>query len=229
MKTIQISSPRNWTPKRADSWVSPYSIEQYTDAQKGAKAHPLQPAIEQALDVSSGESHQLNFVNAPSGCAPDVAAFLSGEPDAMLDCEFSKAQRGPVKVYACIATSGLIESKDVATHIAKIAQAVYSVGLVRPVTVQFYVAGRISKRDPDTLILLPEFNSFDCIDAGLLALIADPRTAREFMYGSTPKFSGTLKWPSVNPVFNDGVNIKQLTSGDKPPSIEQLITLINGD
>jgi len=230
---IRIKAPgvRDWTPKQSGKWYSPYTLDQYTQAQKGAKAHPLQATIERALDISSGESHQLNLINAPSGCAPDVAAFCAGEPDAMLDCEFSKAQRGPVRVYVDISSELSISAQDVAEHVAKIAQAVYSVGLARPVTVKFYVCGRASKKHADALISLPEINSYDCIDAGLLALVADTRTAREMMLDLVPDMqkTGAVKWPENEPVFSDGVKIDALKSAKDSPSIEKLITLINGD
>lgn len=229
MQIIHAKGVRDWTPATRREWTSPYSPEVYAAAQAGRERHPLQSIIEDALSVDAGDSQNLTLTQGPEGMAVDVAAYLAGEPDCMIDADYSRVQRGPAAVFADIGTANTFSAEQVAQHLANIARAVYSVGLVRPVTVTFFVAGRASLRHKDSCAMLPEIDSFSCIDAGLLALIADPRTAREHLYyGTLPDTTKTrsVKWPSRPAVF-DGVNIQPLRHGQTPPTVAELIEKIN--
>lgn len=229
MQIVHAAGVRDWTPIKTGAWYSQYPPEVYAAAQRGEARHPLQSIIEDALSVDAGDSHNLTLTNGPTGIAPDIAAFLSGEPDCMIDADYCRVQRGPVAVFVDTGTAASYSAEDVARHFANIARAVYSVGLVRPVTVTFYAAGRASKKHKDSAAFLPAVDSFSCIDAGLLALIADPRTTREHLYyNGLPgtRETRSVIWPSTPPKF-DGVNIGALHHGQRPPTVAELIELIN--
>lgn len=229
MQIIHAPGVRDWTPENLRPWFSQWEPEIYIAAQRGEARHPLQSIIEDALSIEAGDSHNLTLTNGPTGIAPDVAAYLAGEPDCMIDADYCKTHRGPVRVFADISTNTTYSAEEVAVHLANIARAVYSVGLVRPVTVTFLATGRASLKHKDSAALLPEIDSFSCIDAGLLALIADPRTAREHLYYNVlpdTRKTGRVKWTAYPAKFV-GVNIPPLKLGQRAPTVAELIDLIN--
>ena len=215
MAFIELHAPSvlDWTPKQTGDWYSSFSPSVYYESQIGRSRHPLQDKIEEALDFEVAGGVGFAMVNGPTGCAPDVAAYLSGEPDCMIDFDIIKNESAPIEVFIDIASSENISAEDVALHISNIASAAYQIGMSRPVTLNFYVAGRSNNKD--YVVLLPKIHSWEVQDSRILALISDTRTVRESCYGEIHKQNSGkkgIKWPDSIIKF-DGVMINPLGGG----------------
>ncbi len=210
---LQAPSVLDWTPKQTGDWYSSFSPSIYADVQKGVVRHPLQDKIEEALDFEVAGGVGSAMVNGPTGCAPDVAAYLSGEPDCMIDFDIVKSESAPIEVFIDISSAQNVSAKDVALHISNIASAAYQIGLSRPVTLNFYVAGRSNNKD--YVVFLPKMHSWEVQDSRILALVSDTRTARELCYGEIHKQNSGkkgIKWPDSIIKF-DGVMFNPLGGG----------------
>lgn len=235
---IQAPALREWTAGtlRYDSdWISPYSAEAYHSAQRGESRHPLTDVIESALCEAIPEALALAMINAPTGCAPDVAAYCAGEPDCMLDFD-SRPQAAPVEVWVNIAAHYTIESDTVARHFSAIFAACFAVGKNCPVTIHPYFGvisekTRIKKyRDVGIVCALPTIESSSCVDAGLLALLADPRTLRELCIKTVHETANCEgdSLPMANIKFPDFLAFEGLRHGSTPQTVESAIAHILG-
>jgi hypothetical protein len=104
------------------------------------------------------------------------------------------------------------------------------VGLVRPVTVcpivKIGADKGVSKKV--RFMTMPEINSFECVNAGLLALLADARTARELIYSTYRKDTGHNKAIYSHTLIIDGVvSIPKMSNAGTIESVEHFINLIN--
>lgn len=211
MAFIELNAPSvlDWTPKQTDDWYSSFSPSVYYESQIGRSRHPLQDKIEESLDFEVSGGIGFAMVNGPTGCAPDVAAYLSGDPDCMIDFDIVKSESAPIDIFIDISSEQSISAKDVAMHISNIASSAYQIGLSRPVTLNFYVAGRSNNQD--YVVLLPKINSWEVQDSRILALISDTRTARELCYTKITDQSRKelIGWPKSIIKF-DGVMIDPL-------------------
>lgn len=177
--TRDFGNPRPCSDPSSD-WVSNFPQSVWESARTLAAPHPNLRLIKQTFIDSIPEGQIPTLSNAPTGCAVDIAAYLSGEPDNMLTFSPGPGPE-PIRALVSLGAAAGCEPSQITTRLGNVLSALYSISSHRPVSLTPIVYFNSASATRHTWIaLFPELSCSDSLDLNLLSLYSDPRILRQF-------------------------------------------------